>query len=420
MSQRKNMLIAQSGGPTAVINASVVGAFHRAVTASDIHHIYGAYNGIVGVLKETFVDLKKQDRRTMDGIQYTPSSALGSCRYKLSSDFEHEDYRRIFDVFDAHKIGYFFYNGGNDSMDTAMKLNAYARKIGYDIKIIGIPKTIDNDLVGTDHCPGYGSAAKYINTSILESAFDCNTYTARTVVLIEVMGRHAGWLAASASLAAFEGERIVDLVYLPELPFDLDTFLSQVEEVYREKGKVFVAVSEGIRDKSGEFILAGQSQHDEFGHSQLGGVSLYLQEMVQANITKRVKVINPGILQRCAAHCASKTDLDEAYWIGYRAVDLALQGYTGFMAGIKRESNRPYKWSVELTALENVANKEKAVPREWIVPEGNYVTEECIEYMKPLIMGEVYVPAWEGLPRYVQLKKDFIPPKLEKWHDEKG
>lgn len=415
MVQKKNMIICQSGGPTAVINASVVGAYHRAVEAEGIEHIYGGYNGILGVLKEELIDLQKQDS-VMDGLQFTPSSALGSCRYKLASDFNHEDYRRIFQVFEAHNIGYFFYNGGNDSMDTAMKLDKYAKETGYDIKIIGIPKTIDNDLQGTDNCPGFGSAARYINTSLLEAAFDCYTYSLKTILLMEVMGRHSGWLAASSALAIYNGEPVPDLIYLPEVPFSLEKFLSQVKEKFKEKEILFIVVSEGITDEQGEFFLAEQAQkNDQFGHKRLGGVSLYLQDVLEENICKRVKVINPGILQRCATHCVSGTDLDEAYWVGYRAVDYALQGNSGFMAAIKRLSNQPYQWDVRLVPLEQVANKEKKFPAEWIVPEGNYITQDAIEYMKPLIEGSVIAPLWKGLPRYNILKKEFIPRKLNSW-----
>ena len=416
MSQGENMIICQSGGPTAVINASLVGAYHKAVETEKIDHIYGGFNGIMGVLKEELIDLNQQQERTMEGIKFTPSSALGSSRYKLAPNLDHDDYDRIFEVFDAHDIGYFFYNGGNDSMDTAMKLNQYAEEIGYDINIIGIPKTIDNDLMGTDNCPGFGSAAKYINTSILEAAYDCHTYSRDTILIMETMGRHSGWLAASTALATHKGERIPDLIYLPEVPFDLDKFIEEVREIYQEQRMVFLTVSEGIVDNKGKFISARQSEaSDQFGHKNLGGVSLYLQGVIEENICDRVKIINPGILQRSAAHCASKTDLDEAYWAGYRGVDFARKGYSGFMAAIKRNSNKPFQWQIDLIPLDKVANKEKQIPKKWINSQGNYITQEAIDYMKPLIQGNVHGPAWEGLPRYFTLEQNFISKKLKKW-----
>jgi ATP-dependent phosphofructokinase / diphosphate-dependent phosphofructokinase len=408
----KNMLICQSGGPTAVINASLVGAYQRAIQAEEIEEIYGGYNGIIGVLREEFIDLKKQDM-IIEELQFTPSSALGSCRYRLAGDFKHKDYQRIFQVFTAHNIGYFFYNGGNDSMDTAMKLDKYAKKIGYEIKIIGIPKTIDNDLEGTDNCPGYGSAARYINTCILESAFDCYTYSLDTIMLMEVMGRHSGWLAASSVLALHNNEHILDLIYLPEISFTIDKFLSQVKDRFKEKKIIFIVVSEGLRDEKGEYFLAEQAlSSDQFGHSRLGGVSLFLQDVLEENICKRVKVVNPGILQRCATHCASGTDLNAAYWVGYKAVEFALKGNSGYMVGIRRISNKPYQWNIELVSLDKVASREKKFPLEWIVSEGNYVTREAIDYIEPLIVGNVNAPVWKGLPRYHTLKKEFIPHKL--------
>ncbi len=414
--KHKNMLICQSGGPTAVINASLVGAFFRAIESIDIDRIYGGFNGIKGVLQEQLIDLGSQDKKTMEGIKFTPSSALGSSRYKLNFDHKNDNFERIFKVFDAHNIGYFFFNGGNDSMDTAFKIKNYADKIGYDIKVIGIPKTIDNDLKGTDNCPGFGSAVKYINTSILEAAFDCHTYQQDTILITEVMGRHSGWLAASTAMAVHEEKTIPDLIYLPEIEFNSKKFLNDVEKIYRKQKMVFITVSEGIKDKNGQFISAEKSaNHDKFGHKKLGGVSFYLQQLIKQNICERVKVIFPGILQRSAAHIASKTDIDEAYWTGYRAVDYALKGYNGKMAAIKRISNKPFQWETTLVSLENVANKEKTVPRKWILPEESFVTEEIINYSRPLIQGIVQTPAWDGLPRYHTLNKKFVNPKLNNW-----
>ncbi|WP_129723737.1 6-phosphofructokinase [Xylanivirga thermophila] len=412
---KKNILIAQSGGPTAVINSSVVGAFYRSLESNKIDRIYGAANGILGVLKEEIIDLTNQNRKIIDGMVYTPSSALGSCRYRLNTDIGHGDYKRIFEVLEAHNIGYFLYNGGNDSMDTASKLDYYAKKMGIDIKIMGIPKTVDNDLKGTDHSPGYGSAAKYLNIAAIESAFDCNTYTADTVVIMEVMGRHAGWLAASTALSVYEGKPVPDLIYLPEVPFDMERFLSDVDRLHRKQHIVFAVVSEGIKDEKGQLIGAQEDNIDKFGHKQLGGVSLILQRIVEDNITRRVKVINPSILQRCAMHCVSKTDLDEAYWMGYMATDYAINEYSGYMAGIKRISNKPYQWQPIMVPLGDVANAEQLFPTKWVIPEGNFVTNDAIEYMQPLIDGEVPIPTKKGLPQYTVIEKTFIDKKLPKW-----
>lgn len=416
--KKKNVILAQSGGPTAVINSSIVGAFDRAVAAPNIDRVYGAKNGIVGVLQEELIDLTSQKRETMEGLKYTPSSGLGSCRYKLDKDIHSPAYKRIFEVFDAHNIGYFFYNGGNDSMDTALKLSQYAKEIGYPINIMGIPKTVDNDLCGTDHCPGFGSAAKYINTSLVELSYDINVYNSGTVLLFEAMGRHAGWLAASAALASLEIYDGVVLTYLPEVPFDKDTFLSQVEEAYKKHKQVIVVASEGIRDTSGELLAAQAGKVDQFGHKQLGGVCIQLKQLIEENITKRAKLIIPDLLQRSAMHYASRTDLEESYWMGYKAVDFALEGKTAYMPGIERLSDNPYVWQPKLVPLEEVANHEKVFPAEWITPSGNFVTQEAIEYVRPLVEGNVSIPERNGLPRYHKIDKTLIPKKLGKYDIE--
>ncbi len=416
--KKTNVILAQSGGPTAVINSSIVGAFDRAIVAPNIDRVYGAKNGIVGVLQEELIDLTAQHEETMEGLKYTPSSALGSCRYKLDKNLDSPVYERIFEVFDAHNVGYFFYNGGNDSMDTALKLSQYAEKIGYPINIMGIPKTVDNDLCGTDHCPGFGSAAKYINTSLVELSYDINVYTSGTVLLFEAMGRHAGWLAASAALSSLEIYDGTVLIYMPEVPFDRDTFLSQVEEAYRKHNQVLVVASEGIRDTSGELLAAQAGKVDQFGHKQLGGVCIQLKELIEENITKRAKLIIPDLLQRSAMHSASRTDIEEAYWMGYKAVEFALQGNTAHMPAIKRLSNNPYSWQATFVHLEEVANHEKVFPAEWITPEGNFVTQEAIEYVKPLVEGNVSIPTRNGLPRYYKLDKTIIPQKLDRYDVE--
>lgn len=406
MGKKKNMLIAQSGGPTAVINASVVGAFNAAMDLG-VERIFGANEGIQGVMNRELMDMKAADRKIVEGLKYTPSAGLGSCRYKVSKDITHPDYETIFKVFDDYDIGYFFYNGGNDSMDTTDKINDYAVKHGIDVKVMGIPKTVDNDLVGTDHCPGFGSAAKYLNTTLTVSAYDCYSYSTPTIVLMETMGRHAGWLAASTACAQFDDKQIVDRIYLPESVFDMDSFLQDTEKLFNEKGMVFLVVSEGIKDASGEFLLSGTSVNDKFGHKQLGGVSNYLQEQIAQHITSRVKVINPGIVQRCAYHCVSETDLNETYDAGYTAVKAALDGQSGCMVGFERMQDNPYLVNYQLTPLSQVANAEKTVPMEWIV-NGNQMTDDIITYTTPLMKGEVNMHFRNGLPVFSRLPRKFV------------
>lgn len=406
MSKQKNMLIAQSGGPTAVINSSVVGAFNAAMDLG-FDNIYGANEGIQGVLKDEIMDLKAIDRRIVEGLKYTPSAGLGSCRYKMSKDIDDPDYKKVFDMLEKHNIGYFFYNGGNDSMDTTDKLNDYAVKHGIDVKVMGIPKTVDNDLVGTDHCPGFGSAAKYLNTTLSVSAYDCYSYSTPTIILMETMGRHAGWLAASTACATFNGERIADRIYLPESVFDLDNFLKDTEKLYNEKEMVFLVVSEGIKDKTGEFLLSGTSVNDNFGHKQLGGVSNFLQEQIAQHITPRCKVINPNIIQRCATHVVSKTDLDETFNAGYMAVKQAAAGNSGYMIGYERLQDDPYVINYNLVPLSSVANAEKTVPQEWIV-DGKNVTDDVVRYTTPLMEGEVMLRHKNGLPVFERLPRKFV------------
>ncbi|WP_058485303.1 6-phosphofructokinase [Defluviitalea phaphyphila] len=412
-----NCIVAQSGGPTSVINSSAYGVISEALSNKNIENIYGAKHGILGVIREELFDLRKEDKKELEYLKTTPSSGLGSCRYKLPNlDEDNSDYIRIFEVFKAHNIRYFFYIGGNDSMDTVAKLNNYAKKINYDIKILGIPKTIDNDLEGTDHCPGFGSAAKYIITSTLECTLDSLVYDANTITIIEVMGRNAGWLAAASALANNTKFDTPDLIYLPEVPFSFEKFKKDVLNVYHKKGKVMIVVSEGIKDENGNYIEHMDSpEYDSFGHSQLGGVGHILGDFLKNNIsTKRVKVVQLNILQRSAMHFASKTDIEEAYYVGKKAVQYALEGNSGFLVGIKRISNNPYKYDTKLVEIKKVANLEKKVPLSWINKEGNYVTQECIDYIYPLIQGEVALPIEHGLPRYANLKKELIPKKCIK------
>lgn len=404
---KKNCLIAQSGGPTSVINASVYGLVREAQKSDEIDKVLGAKNGIKGVLGDHIFDFSDEDDLEIERLRISPASALGSCRYKLKSYIENEeDYKKIFEVFKEFNIGYFFYVGGNDSMDTVDQLSKYAKSINSDIKIMGIPKTIDNDLPETDHCPGFGSAAKFIATSTIEAFYDGEIYDKNIVTIIETMGRNAGWLAASAALASEEYDNCPDLIYLPEAVFDFENFKRDVKKCIEKRGKVVVVASEGIKNIDGEYISAvgdGSCGHDQFGHVQLGGVGDILKEFVKENIEKRVKVIKFDVLQRAAAHCTSKNDTDEAENAGRAGVKYALEGHSGKMVAYKCTRDDEYKCEISLVDVSKVANKEKKIPKEWINEAGNFVTKECIEYMRPLICGENEIPHKNGLPQYSRL-----------------
>ncbi len=406
-------VIGQSGGPTAVINSSVCGAVATALKNPYITGVYGAQNGIEGILNDRLFDFGKEEEREISLLTNTPASALGSCRYKLKdSEVDDTDYRRILEVFKKYDIRYFFYNGGNDSMDTCNKVSKYMQKVGYDCRIIGIPKTVDNDLAGTDHCPGYGSAAKYIATSIAEVSVDSKVYQKGSVIIFELMGRNAGWLTAAAALAGTIGEG-PDLIYLPERTFDIDRFLADVQRVWDEKGNCIVAVSEGVRDRDGRFISEYGSDiaqaKDAFGHSQMGGLAATLVNFVKSRTTvTKVRGIELSLLQRCAAHCASKTDIVEAYMSGAAAVENAVLGRTDMMVGFKRSESGPYKCDAVLIPLSEAANAESTVPDSMINAEGNNVTQAFIDYALPLIQGEPERVCENGMPRYTHLKKVFI------------
>ncbi len=401
----KNVLLAQSGGPTAVINSSIAGAFYAANESDDIDNVYAAIGGIQGVMSERFVNLSELPDENMKMFRYTPSAGLNSCRHVLSDDENDEEYRKIFEVFKKYDIGFFFYNGGNDSMDTANKLNKYAVKHGYDVKINGIPKTIDNDLFGTDHCPGFGSAAKYLNVTLQEAAYDTYSYpNSKTVIIMETMGRNAGWLAGSASLAEYKGRQIADFIYTPEAAFDMDKFLSSISNALDKQTMVFAVVSEGIKNKDGKPLFSAEkSTHDKFGHHQLGGMASFLAGEVKKNVIKRVKTVNPDIAQRCAAHMMSAVDFDEAYKAGYMSVKFALDGISGVMSAFERVSNDPYSINIIPAPLSAAANTEKKIPADWIMPEGDNVTEQFKKYVRPLIMGQVDIPFKNGLPDYFVL-----------------
>ena len=400
-------IIGQSGGPTAVINASAQGAIQAALKADCITRVLGAAHGIKGVLGDELYDMNMEDPAELDLLQYTPSSALGSCRYKLADpDVDDTDYKRILEIFRKYDVRYFFYNGGNDSMDTCNKISKYMQKVGYECRVMGIPKTIDNDLFGTDHCPGYASAAKYIATSCMEVWQDAHVYDTGMVTVIEIMGRHAGWLAGAAALATWAGFG-PDLIYLPETDFDMEKFIADVTAIYNKTGKCMVAVSEGIHYADGRFVSEAEtSATDGFGHAQLGGLAVKLADVIKQKTGAKVRGIELSLLQRCGSHLASLTDIEEAKMAGRVAVESAVSGITDRMVAFKctREDGK-YTCEPNLIGLTEVANTEKKVPREWINAEGNGVEEAFIQYALPLIQGESAAPKEHSLPRFAKLKK---------------
>ena len=408
MSQLKGTcIIGQSGGPTAVINASAQGVIQAALENENITRVLGAAHGIKGVLDDKLYDMGQEDPAELDLLQYTPSSALGSCRYKLADpDKDDTDYKRILEIFQKYDVRYFFYNGGNDSMDTCNKISKYMQKVGYECRVMGVPKTIDNDLFGTDHCPGFASAAKYIATSCAEVWQDCHVYDTGMVTIVEIMGRHAGWLAGSAALASLTGCG-PDLVYLPEVDFDMDQFLADVKEIYDRTGNCLVAVSEGIHYADGSFVSEGEtSATDGFGHVQLGGLAVRLAERAKQVTGAKVRGIELSLLQRCGAHLASKTDIEETKMAGRTAVEQAVAGETDKMVAFAcTRENGKYTCEPKLIGLTEVANVEKKVPREWINAAGNGVEQPFIDYVLPLIQGESASPKENSLPRFAKLKK---------------
>ena len=402
-------IFGQSGGPTAVINASAYGVLKTALESDAITNVYGAAHGIRGVLDDRLYDIGQEDPDELRLLLHTPSSELGSCRYKMADpDVDDTDYRRILEIFQKYNVRYFFYNGGNDSMDTCNKISRYMQAHDWNCRVMGVPKTIDNDLFGTDHCPGFASAAKYIATSCMEVSKDCRVYDTGTITVVEIMGRHAGWLAGSAALASACGSG-PDLIYLPEVDFDMEQFLADVHRIYEEKNNVLIAVSEGIHYADGSFVSeAKASATDGFGHAQLGGLAARLADVVKAATGAKVRPIELSLLQRCAAHCASGTDIAESFLSGKTAVEAAVAGETDQMVGFActRDENG-YRCEPKLFDLSLVANTEKKVPLEWINPQGNYVTQAFIDYCLPLIQGETGMIKEDGLPRFCRLKRVF-------------
>lgn len=406
----KNLLVAQSGGPTAAINATLAGVIKQAMKEDVIDQVYGACYGIQGVLEQKFVNLteKVDTEEKLEKLKRTPASALGSCRFKLKNIEEDDSqYQQIIDIFHEKNIGYFVYIGGNDSMDTVAKLSAYCAKKGIDdIKVIGGPKTIDNDLCEIDHCPGFGSAAKYISTVFCELEQEITVYEPKNVIIVEMMGRNAGWLTAAAALAEGKNGDVPYLVYLEEVPFSLEQFVSDVKAKLETSNAVLVAVSEGVHDAEGNFLCEqeGSRQLDVFGHTMLSGAGKILEEAVRSQIGCKVRSIELNLLQRCAGHILSKTDIEESGKLGAKAVELAVAGESGLMASLTRVSDAPYTVEYSGVDIQKIANKEKKIPREWINEAGNGVKEELITYLTPLVQGEVSSIYENGMPSYLLLK----------------
>ena len=413
--KKKNAFYAQSGGVTAVINASAAGVIETARENGDIiGKVYAGLNGIVGALQEELIDTSKESSADVTALKHTPGGAFGSCRYKMK---RYEDspleYERLIAVFKAHDIGYFFYNGGGDSADTCLKVSQIAEKMGYPIQAIHIPKTIDNDLPLTDCSPGFGSVAKYVATSTREASLDIASMcaTSTKVFILEVMGRHAGWIAASGGLAAEQAGDAPHIILFPEIPFSRENFISKVEQTIAEKGYCVVVASEGAQYSDGAHI-SGSLNKDAFGHQQLGGVAPTLASMIKQSTGYKYHWALADYLQRSARHIASKTDVDQAYAVGKRAVELAVQGKSSVMVSIERGAGKQYSWSLGEAPLEKVANMEKKMPRSFITKDGFGITQKARDYLQPLIAGEDHPPYKNGLPDYVALKNIMVPKKL--------
>lgn len=400
-------LVGQSGGPTAVINASLLGLVQEAFKSNEYDGIFGAINGIEGILNENFLDFSLYKKEELELLKHTPSAALGSVRFKMPNDLNDQVYEKIKEIFIRHKVKSFFYIGGNDSMDTCNKLAKYFIKENFPCTVIGIPKTIDNDMVLIDHTPGFASAARFIATSLSEIYLDTSCYRVGRVTFVEIMGRDSGWLTASAALASHMGMG-PDLIYVPEVPFNLDKFLKDVKNIYDQKKKVLVAVSEGIKDENGTYFLQKRlyNQNDDFGHLQLGGVGMVLAEIVNKELNLPVRSVELNILQRSAAHLLSKVDIEEAMKCGMEGIKMALQGKTGVMVCMERTSNNPYTIKYYHVNLNDVANYIKEVPLKYINEDHNYITKEYLDYLLPLIEGDVLMPMKHGLPVYFKIKQN--------------
>ncbi len=413
--EKRNAFYAQSGGVTAVINASACGVIETARRHGDrIGTLYAGRNGIIGALTEDLIDTSQESAADIAALRHTPSGAFGSCRYKLKGlDKNRAEYERLIEVFRAHDIGYFFYNGGGDSQDTSNKVAEFSRALGYPLTAIGIPKTVDNDLPVTDNCPGFGSVAKYVAVSIREAGFDVASMakTSTKIFVMEVMGRHAGWIAAAGGLAATTPGAAPHLILFPEITFDEADFLAKVDACVNTHGYCAVVVSEGLRNADGQFV-AEAGTRDAFGHAQLGGVAPVIAQLIKDRLGHKFHWAVADYLQRAARHIASKTDVEQAYALGRAAVEMALAGDNAVMPTIVRVADEPYRWEIGKAALSEVANVEKKMPRDFITADGYGITEACRRYLKPLILGEDYPPYVDGLPQYVTLKNVAVPKKL--------
>lgn len=414
MSQPNNIFYAHSGGVTAVINATACGLIETARQHSDkLGKVYAGRYGILGALNEDLIDTSQESDAAIAALRHTPGSAFGSCRYKLKSlEANAAEYDRLIEVFSAHHIGYFFYNGGNDSQDTAHKVAQLAKQRNYPLTCIGLPKTVDNDLPVTDNCPGFGSVAKYVAVSIKEAGLDVQSMakSSTKVFILEVMGRHAGWIAAAGGLAAETAADAPHLMLFPEIAFDPETFLAEVDQAVKRYGFCAIVASEGLKNKAGQFLAEG-GLSDAFGHKQLGGVAPVLAEQVKAALGYKYHWAVSDYLQRSARHIASRCDVEQAYAIGKAAIEVALAGESGVMLTIHRDTSTPYRWSIGSVALEKVANVERKLPREFITENGFHITPACRDYLMPLIEGEDYPPYHNGLPQYATLKNIAVPKK---------
>ena len=416
MISRRNAFYAQSGGVTAVINASACGVIETARKHKNrIGKLYAGRNGIIGALLEDLIDTSRESPAAIRALRHTPGGAFGSCRFKLKGLEENRaQYERLIEVFKAHDIGYFFYNGGGDSADTCLKVSQLSEKLGYPLQAIHVPKTVDNDLPVTDCCPGFGSVAKYVAVSTRECALDVASMakTSTKVFILEVMGRHAGWIAAAGGLAAEKAGDAPHIILFPELRFDAPAFLARVKQCVEQYGYCVVVASEGVRNPDGSF-LAEAGTRDAFGHAQLGGVAPTLANMVKAELKYKYHWALADYLQRAARHVASKVDVEQSYAVGKAAVELALKGHNSVMPAIVRKANKPYKWGIKMARLADVANREKFMPREYITADGFGITPACRRYLAPLIQGEDYPPYKNGVPDYVRLKNLAVKRKLK-------
>lgn len=411
-----NLIVGQSGGPTAVINSSLAGVIDYALGSDKIDNVFGMLNGVEGLLEENIINLSNMFSSMpseLNRLKITPAMFLGSCRYKLTGD--KDELARVVEILQKYDIKYFVYIGGNDSMDTVKKLSDYTIENGIDIKVVGVPKTIDNDLNGIDHSPGFGSAAKYIASCVREVAYDTSIYSIKSVHIIEAMGRNAGWLTAASALARQEDMIAPHLIYLPEVAFSVERFVSDVKEKLEQYNSIIVVVSEGIRDENGEYICAQNDKKDIFGHTQLSGTGEYLKQIVENEIGCKVRSLEPSVIQRSAGHISSLTDVTEAFNLGGVAVEALLEGKSGVFSTMRRISDRPYSVEYSTEDVAVVANTEKKVPRSWINQEGNDVTDEMITYIRPLIEGVVQTPYRNGLPDYIDIRH--LDVKKQKYKD---